>query len=395
MADRAHVRAAVNLLTGIVFAGLLAMPALDAAFGLDRTMAPEEKRQLAPQPGLPRSFQAVAELPKAFDKYLDDHFGFRSLLLRLHARATVCWLGVPPSPNVEIMVGRHGWLFFTGESSVPYIEGRNPFSESDLEAWQRSLRQRNNWLASRGVRYLLVFAPGSPSIYPEHLPRWVRPSSHGTRLDQLMSAMRGYPEVAVLDLRPALLQGKLWAPVWFRTDTHWNMVGAWIAYDSIMKNLTRWFPRAQPASFSSFNVALGQSPGGDLAAMAGIQGLTSEAIPWMAPKLGWRWRTVESADYATLRPWPKLQQPVITACDHGDIPRVVIFRDSFGMALSPFLSEHFGRGVYLWIHDFEPSVIERERPDLVIQEYAERRLSVLSPANPPALTPEPLKPTHN
>jgi alginate O-acetyltransferase complex protein AlgJ len=394
MADRAHVRAAVNLLTGIVFAGLLAMPALDTTFGLDRT-ALEEKRQLALWPGLPLSLQAVAELSTDFDAYVDDHFGFRSLLLRLHARATVCWLGVPPSPKVEIIVGRHGWLFFTGQNSVAYIEGRNPFSESELEAWRLSLRQRNDWLASRGIRYLVVFAPGKPSVYPEHLPRWVRPSSHGTRLDQLMGAMQSCPEVPVLDLRPALLGIKKLALAYSPTDTHWNMVGAWAAYDAIMKALTRWFPEAQPTPPSGFDVAWGRGPGGDLAAMAGIKGLVSEPIVWVAPRTPSRCRTLPSGDYATLRAWPKLQEPVITVRDHGDIPSVVVFRDSFSVALVPYLSEHFGRAVYLWIQDFEPSVIEREKPDLVIQEYTERMLSVLSPANPPALTAEPVKPMRN
>ncbi|MBZ5587827.1 MAG: hypothetical protein LAO05_04635 [Acidobacteriia bacterium] len=395
MLDRPHARAVVDLLTGIVFVGLLVLPALDSALGIDWTTPPEEKRQLAPRPTMPRSLQAASRLRRAFDAYLGDHFGFRSLLLRLHARAAVCWVGVPPSPTVEIMVGRHGWLFFTGEDSVRYIEGRNLFSEKELEAWRVSLRQRHDWLASRGIRYLVVFAPGSPSIYPENLPRWLRPSSHGTRLDQLMGAMRACPEVAVLDLRPALLQGKLWAPVYSRTDTHWNMVGAWIAYDSIMGNLARWFPQVKPAPFSSFHVALGRSTGGDLAVMAGIQGFVSEAVPWLAPRLGNHARTLKTADYATLRAWRNLMEPVITVCDQGEIPRVVVFRDSFSVPLAPFLSEHFGRCVYLWVQDFEPRAIEREKPDLVIQEYTERLLSVVNPDNPPAITAEPLKPTRN
>ncbi|MGD1147432.1 MAG: hypothetical protein ABR961_05745 [Thermoanaerobaculaceae bacterium] len=395
MADRVRVRAAVSLLTGIVFVGLLVLPALDSALGVDRTTPPQEKRELAPRPGLPRSLRSIAELPKAFDAYLADHFGFRSLLIRLHSRVAVCWLGVPPSPNVEILVGRHGWLFFTGDESITYIEGRNPFSESDLEAWRRSLRQRNEWLARRGIRYLVVFAPGSPSIYPEHLPRWVRPSPHGTRLDQLMGAMQRCPEVPVLDLRPALLGIKKLAPAYSPTDTHWNMVGAWAAYDGIMKALTRWFPQAQPTPPSGFDVAWGRGPGGDLAAMAGIQGLVSEPIVWVAPRTPSRWRTLPSGDYATLRAWPKLQEPVITVRDHGDIPRVVVFRDSFSVALVPYLSEHFGRAVYLWIQDFEASPIEREKPDLVIQEYTERLLSVLNPATWPDLAAEPMKPARN
>ncbi len=386
--ERSRARTITGLLTGATFACILALPAIDSVVRLDTTPLPQEKRQLAEKPGTPRSLLALEQLPAAFDAYFGDHFGFRSFLVRLEARATVLWLGVAPSPQVDVMVGRTGWLFFTGDKSVSYVEGTNPFSEAELVAWRTTLRQRNAWLARRGIRYLVVFAPGSPSIYPEYLPRWVRPSRHGTRLDQLMEAVKSCPEVPVLDLRPQLLDVKRLGVVYWRTDTHWNTFGAFVAYGAIMKSIARWFPEAQPFPFASFNVAWGQTPGGDLAAMAGIQGLVSERVPLMAPKWGFQARTLQSSDYATLRAWPRLEEPVITVRDHAPIPRLVMFRDSFSMMVAPFLSEHFGRAVYLWIQDFEPSVIERERPDVVIQEYTERLLAFVSPANPPTLAAE-------
>ncbi len=380
MAARTHTRVATDIFTVVSFCGLLALPALDRTFGLDRTTALNEKRQLATRPKMPYSLGAVAEFPKAFDDYVSDHFGFRPLLVRLHARATVRWLGVSSSPNVDVMVGRHGWLFFTGDRSIPYVEGREPFSESALEKWRRALRQRNEWLGRRGIRYLVVFAPGSASIYPEHLPRWVRPSSHGTRLDQLMGAMKSCPEVAILDLRPVLLRGKLQGPVYSRTDTHWNMLGAWAACDGIVGRLTPWFAEVQAAPLSSYTLDWTRSQGGDLAVMAGIQGMVSEERPTLAPKEGWRQRTVKSDAYARAGGPPRGPVPEITECDRGRVPRVVFFGDSFGMALKPFLSEYFGRAAYLWLQDLDPSVVEREKPDLVIQEYAERLLSVIDPA---------------
>ena len=384
---RAH--ALTNLLTGAVFAAFLALPALDMAVGLDRTPPPQEKRKLAPEPGFPHSLDAWADYPAAADAYLADHFGFRSFLVRLHARATVLWLGVTPSPQVEVLVGRRGCLFYTGDRSLPYIEGTNPFTEEELQRWTLVLKQRSEWLARRGVRYLVVFAPGSPSIYPEYLPGWVRPSSHGTRLDQLLEALKAAPEVSAVDLRPALREAKAWAPLYSQTDTHWNLVGGWVAYSAIMTALEPWFPGARPAPFSTFNVAWGRRQGGDLATMAGIQGMITEPVPWLAPKRGWQAKTVPSPEYTTLRPFPPRQGPVVTVRAGAPIPGAVIFRDSFSMALAPFLSEDIGRAVYLWTYEFEPSVVVREQPALVIQEYAERLLSVISPANPPELTAGP------
>ena len=38
-------------------------------------------------------------------------------------------------------------------------------------------------------------------------------------------------------------------------------------------------------------------------------------------------------------------------------PRALIFRDSFGSAMIPFLSEHFSRAVYVWQNNFDPALV--------------------------------------
>ena len=60
-------------------------------------------------------------------------------------------------------------------------------------------------------------------------------------------------------------------------------------------------------------------------------------------------------------------------------PRAVIFRDSFGSALIPFLSEHFSRALYLWQYNFDPAIVTEERPSVVIQEWVGRRLATMLP----------------
>ena len=73
---------------------------------------------------------------------------------------------------------------------------------------------------------------------------------------------------------------------------------------------------------------------------------------------------------------------LVTAQPDGSRPRAVVFRDSFGSALIPFLSEHFSRALYLWQYNVDPDVVLDERPDVVIQEWVGRRLSTLPPYDP-------------
>lgn len=51
-----------------------------------------------------------------------------------------------------------------------------------------------------------------------------------------------------------------------------------------------------------------------------------------------------------------------------------MFRDSFADLLIPLLSEHFQRIVFSWQYTFDRDIVEREKPDVVIQEMVEREL---------------------
>jgi hypothetical protein len=60
---------------------------------------------------------------------------------------------------------------------------------------------------------------------------------------------------------------------------------------------------------------------------------------------------------------------------------MVMFRDSFGSALVPLLAENFRRSVFVWDWNYEADffkeVVDKERPDIVIDECGERVLYYL------------------
>jgi hypothetical protein len=70
--------------------------------------------------------------------------------------------------------------------------------------------------------------------------------------------------------------------------------------------------------------------------------------------------------------------------DDSQRPRAAIVGDSFMVRMIPLLSEHFSRSVYVSLV-FDPDVILDERPDLVIEELVERRLSQPLPENLPPI----------
>jgi alginate O-acetyltransferase complex protein AlgJ len=110
-------------------------------------------------------------------------------------------------------------------------------------------------------------------------------------------------------------------------------------------------------------------------------GLTSELVEDdlpLVPRMPRRARVIEPAS-----PDAHLMEArVVTEQRDASRPRAVVFRDSFGSALIPFLSEHFARALYLWQYNFDPEVVLAERPTVVIQEWVGRRLSTMLPYDP-------------
>src|SRR5262249_53517229 len=155
----------------------------------------------------------------------NDHMGLRPALVRLQARAKVKALGV--SSSSEVALGKRGWLFFNGEKNLEDYRATEPFTAEQLDRCIELFEARHDWLAERGLRYLLFFAPNKQTIYPELMPAAVNRVHPETRLDQLTAGLRARGSVPVLDLRQALWTAKDQEQLYWKMDTHWNESGAY------------------------------------------------------------------------------------------------------------------------------------------------------------------------
>jgi alginate O-acetyltransferase complex protein AlgJ len=358
---------------------LLLLPFTAAVLRLPDPYALNEKRELAPRPEfIPGSMN---RFPRAFDEYFNDHFRFRPLLIRLHNLSRVRWFGVSPIP--QVLIGKKGWLYYARENPrrnvIDYYRAAVPFTSEEMEKWRMALEARRDWLASRGIGYLVVMVPNKSTIYPEYLPSGLHQIRPQSRLDQLLDYLRTRSTFRILDLRPALVAAKSGGRLYHKTDSHWNDAGAFVAYRQILRELGRIYPVLHPRPLSDFFVKNETTPGGDLAIMLGFPDILKEEQVILEPRTGPR--AVISEPSRKISPWvmrSATESPVAAPL------KVLMLRDSFGHELMNFLSEHFARIVYHWDvrFIFDTSLIEREKPDIVIEEMVERFLL--------GSTPEPL-----
>lgn len=375
----------LDLALATVFLLALILPLLGAlSSGAAET---SEKRALNQKPPLPNSWKSLRDFPEIWTAYFNDHFGWRREMIYLNSLLKVAALRTSPSGNV--VIGRDGWLFFAGEESMWDYQGLVPLDAANRERIYRYLRAANKSLRENNIAFLVAIAPNKQSVYPEYLPASIRKIKSQTRLDQLLEYNVDNARLPILDLRPALQNAKQQQPQYHKTDTHWNAAGAFTAYREIIGALIPRFPLLRPYEIEDYTVRTSRTRGADLAALINLESYYSDTYLSLSPRLPRPFRELP-LEYSP----ENVISAELTVIDEPDLPTAVIFHDSYGPFLKPFLSQHFRRTVYIRPHvliarkgstpdrprtDVEPpkidwDIVEREKPDVVILIFAERFL---------------------
>ena len=369
-----------NRLLTLLFAMTISLPLAANLAGVDGADPGAENRELAGFPRVDGSLTSIAGLPLACSNWFDDHFGFRSRLVRWYGESRLVVLHA--SPSAAVVRGEHGWFFYGDDKSVEDFANVEPMTDEALANWRAAILRARDWLGARHIAYVFTIAPDKHVIYAEEMPSTLARVGERSRADQLFTALQDTG--LAVDVRAVEFEAKARERVYHQTDTHWNDRGALVAYQQIINAVRARVPATPPAwTRDDFTTVDRIVEGMDLAGMMGLTRVLHEIDMTLVPRRARRARVLEPAG---AKPTDE-EGRLVTEIDDPSLPRAVIFRDSFTSRLVPFLSEHFSRAVYLWQNDFDADVVVREHPDVVIQEIVGRHLYDFIPS--PELVPRP------
>ncbi len=370
-ADRKTLQRRTDIGLILAFVVFICLPAADSLLRLDRTPKVDENRRLAKRPEFHASLAGIRDAFAGTEAYFNDHFGFRSTLVRLERdlrRKIFPEIRVP-----YVVMGSGGWLFYGGDLALDIL-GTRPFSNEELESWRRLLTGRRDWLAERGIRYLFVIPPDKSTVYPEHLPRWATETPRVDRIRQLIEHMRAHSDVPILSLRDAILAAKPRSILYRQTDTHWNDVGALEGCRVMVDAVSALGVAVAPLDPASFQIVREEIPPGDIAKLVSDSAkfpdngnLAAVAGPALTPFRLRKDNTI-LGDKVAAGYEPHVSE---NAAAGG---RAVIFHDSFLLQGRKLLGHSFGRVVYFRQLNWEKPFLEQEKPDIVIDEMVERHI---------------------
>jgi hypothetical protein len=248
-----------------------------------------------------------------------------------------------------------------------------PFSPAELDRWVQALQDRRRKVEAAGAAFVVVFAPDKETVYPDLLPAGLPGPLPTSRLDALHARLRA-EGMTVVDLRPALRAARAPAsrfsrwPLYWRTDTHWSMLGALLAARPLLAELGARFPGVHVPADEEIEIHESRSAAGDLVRMRGLPDLSGDL------RIEGRLRTPScpAASGYDLDARGDVTQHL--SCPRAPIRRALIFHDSMMVAMLPALAPSFERSTWSRQAVVDPSLLAREAPEVVIFEVVERTL---------------------
>jgi len=295
---------------------------------------------------------------------------------------------IPGLPKTAFaLLGHDDWLFLCNDSNrtLAQLDGSRRFTDEELDHYAAVFCARRDRFAELDIPYVFAVAPTKEIIYRDLLPPV--PIDNSPRpIEQLVTRLRLEHGCEILDLRGPVADSRLSGQAYLRTDTHWTPHGAYHAYFALMKEVAKRVPGADPVPLEHFVFVPQHGYRGDLSdkpKMLYLDGrfIAADPTQFADDRFSETVMRVDREKLATDRcdvpqdyQISATRETIITETDDDTLPRAVVMRDSFAIECMPYLGESFSRAVYLWDANPNFEIIERERPDVVIQMMVERFL---------------------
>ena len=298
----------------------------------------------------------------------------------------------------QVVIGQDKWLFLGDSYSNTLTLARNGVDASYVEYAVNKNISLQGWESSfseQGVRlFKVLVGPNKSSVYSEFLPGWAVPTEKN-KIDMLLKNSNNdyfvYPRGALLLAKEKYFDHNLY----YKTDTHWNNLGAWIGFDYFIKSLKG---KGLDINYSQSVNVEGNAVinGGDLISFLRLSGKIKDTQPRLEVLSRTEVNTVcerfYTHEYHECDNPEIISQPeplLVVTVGAENTKKVLWLRDSFGTAVSPYMARLFSHVVQVHYDNVTKeslvNLVKDFKPDFVFMTIVERDIDRGLPAEYPLL----------
>lgn len=184
------------------------------------------------------------DFAREFEAYYNDTFAGRKKFLKKLAKFKMKW----ELDNGTTINGRDGWSFYDsgkvpdGYTLVDYF-GKVRFTEAEMKRMAEGITKARDYYEKRGIKYYLIIAPNKEGLYSEYMPSHLQGDrvSDKSRMDLAVEYLQKHTDVNIINFRDVLTASKheYGVNLYYPGDSHWNEVGAYVAFEKLSETLSR------------------------------------------------------------------------------------------------------------------------------------------------------------
>ncbi len=347
-----------------IFLGVIAMPFIGMPFY--KTDMSVEKRYAQVLPKIWKEGKLNRDYFDEWDRYVSDHFAFRQEMAT--ADAILLSKTFQESNTEKVIVGKDGWLYFQ-ETLDDYL-GRNLLSEREIHNCAKVLALLQEGAEAEDCEFVVTIAPNKNSLYPECMPERYVKESDENNFSRLVPELERQG-VRFVNLHEAFLEQE--KVMYHKLDSHWNNEGAVLACDRLLSELGK-----EHTDYSQITSHIEKNFAGDLKGMIYPKwNLLDDNVSYDKEHI-----------YSYIGDVRSTEDMSIETENPDADGSVVMFRDSFGNALLPYVADEYAHGFFTKGVPFRTDLIDQYDADTMILEVVERHIPTLIGKVPVMAAPE-------
>ena len=323
-------------------------------------------------------FTNITTYPREYSEYYEDNFGFKKELSTLNSWFKFKIFNTSSKPN-SVCVGKNGWLFSLDPINSGDYQNKTLYTNEQLNTIKHNLEEAKQWHEKRGIHFFVMVLPIKSSIYPEYLPDNIKKKNTISKLNQLSAYLEENSTTKIIDVTPELLKAKKTQDVYYKHDIHWNFSGGYLGYKKLMDEMSKYNADLKPITLINYKEGRTLKNNADLSKQLSLENILINNETDLNRITKYPFDEVTPEIYSNT---PTKQSTRRTAIKKSNLPKAVVYRDSFFNLMITFFSENFSDCVYLWTNNMTLEVIEKETPGYVVYEIIESDIDKLLEANP-------------
>lgn len=332
-----------------------------AGMSFAKTTSTTENKQLSKFPKIEKEGVLNKYYLQDMGNYLTEHFAFRQELVTADALIRSKVFDVSSADSV--VVGKENWLYY--DATIDDFLGQNLMTGRELYNAAHNIGMMQRYLEEQGATFLFTVAPNKNSLYGENMPYYYQKKASKTDNITNLLPFLEKEKIHYVDLFKTFREKE--ETLYHIRDSHWNNKGALLVYNTLMDGVGKEHNMYEGASYEVRKDFIG-----DLDRM--LYPLATNPEDEVYYDI--------NKEYEFISDYKSQEDFIIQTQNDRATGSLVMYRDSFGNTLLPFISNAYGSAFYSRLVPYNTMDLERYKADTVIVERVERHLPLMAKEPP-------------